>query len=86
MKNKLTKQYIDAKKEHKVKDTGEPLVVSQNTKQLVLKKNRDRGIRAQQTAAGKKRSAEQEKIIYFARFMMNENGAKPFQGLKQTEI
>jgi hypothetical protein len=86
MKNKLTKQYIEAKKEHKVKDTGEPLVVNQNTKQLVFKKNRDRGIKAQQTAAGKKRSAEQEKIINFASFMMNQNGVNPYAGLKQTNL
>ena len=70
MKNKLTKQYGEAKKEHKIKDTGEPLVVNQNTKQLILKKNRDRGVKAQKAAASRKRSAEQEKIINFASFVL----------------
>ena len=51
MKNKLTKQFNEAKKEFKVLNTGKPLVVNQNTKQLILKENRDRGIKAQQTAA-----------------------------------
>ena len=51
MKNKLTKQFNEAKKELKVLNTGKPLVVNQNTKQLILKENRDRGIKAQQTAA-----------------------------------
>jgi hypothetical protein len=37
-------------------------------------------IKAQQTAAGKKRSAEQEKIINFASFMMNQNAVKPYAG------
>ena len=76
MKNKLTKQFNEAKKELKVRNTGKPLVVNQNTKQLILKENRDRGIKAQQTAASKKRSAEQEKMINFATFMLNQNGAK----------
>jgi hypothetical protein len=61
-------------------------VISQNTKQLILKKNRDRGIKAHQTAAGKKRNAEQEKIINFAKFMMDQNGVKPYSGLKQTNL
>jgi hypothetical protein len=86
MKTKLTKSLQEAKKEHKPKNTGEPLVVNQNTKQLILKKNRDRGIKAQQAAASKKRSSEQEKIIKFAKFMIDQNGVQPFQGLKQTEI
>jgi len=86
MKTKLTKSLQEAKKEHKPKNTGEPLVVNQNTKQLILKKNRDRGIKAQQTAASKKRSSEQEKVINFAKFMLDQNGVQPFQGLKQTEI
>jgi hypothetical protein len=51
MKTKLTKPFQEAKKEHEIKNTGEPLVVHQNTKQLILKKNRDRGIKAQQAAA-----------------------------------
>ena len=51
MKTKLTKSLKEAKKEHKPQNTGEPLVVNQNTKQLILKKNRDRGIKAQQAAA-----------------------------------
>jgi hypothetical protein len=86
MKTKLTKSLKEAKKEHKPQNTGEPLVVNQNTKQLILKKNRDRGIKAQQAAASKKRSSEQEKIIKFAKFMIDQNGVQPFQGLKQTEI
>ncbi len=85
-KRKLTKQYVDAKKELKSQNTGEPLVVSQNTKQLILKKNRDRGIKAQQASASKKRNAELEKIINFSKFMLEQNSVKPFQGLKQTEI
>ena len=72
MQTKLTKQFKEAKKEHKVKNTGEPLVVNPNTKELILKKNRDRGIKAQQTAASKKRSLEQEKIINFAKFMLEQ--------------
>jgi hypothetical protein len=54
IKNKLTKQYKEAKKELKAENTGEPLVVNKNTKELILKKNRDRGIKAQQTTASKK--------------------------------
>ena len=76
MKNKLTKQYKEAKKELKAKNTGKPLVVNQNTKQLILMENRDRGIKAQQTAASKKRSSEQEKIINFSKFMMEQNKIK----------
>ena len=60
MQTKLTKQFKEAKKEHKVKNTGEPLVVNPNTKELILKKNRDRGIKAQQASASKKKSLEQE--------------------------
>jgi hypothetical protein len=85
-KRKLTKQFVEAKKELKPKDTGLPLVVNQNTKQLILKKNRDRGIKAQKTSASKQRTAEQEKNIKFSKFMLEQNGVKPFQGLKQTEI
>jgi len=85
-KRKLTKQYVDAKKDLKIKDTGAPLVVNPNTKQLILKKNRDRGIKAQKAGASKKSSSEQEKIIKFAKFMIDQNGVQPFQGLKQTEI
>jgi hypothetical protein len=59
MQTKLTKQFKEAKNEHKLKDTGQPLVVEQNTKEIILKKNRDRGIKAQQAAASKKRSSEQ---------------------------
>ena len=70
MKNKPTKQFCKAKKEHKVKNTGEPLVVNQNTKQLISKTNRDRGVKAQKAAASRKRSAEQEKIINFASFVL----------------
>ena len=44
-KNKLTKQYREAKKDLKITNTGEPLVVNQNTKELILKKNRDRGLK-----------------------------------------
>ena len=62
------------------------MVVNPNTKQLILKKNRDRGIKAQKTSASKQRTAEQEKIIKFSKFMLEQNGVKPFQGLKQTEI
>ena len=32
----------------------------------------DRGIKSQQTAASKKRSSEQEKIINFAKFMTSK--------------
>ena len=67
-------------------NVGQPLVVKQNTKELILKKNRDRGIKAQQTAASKKRSSEQEKIINFAKFMIDQNGVNPYSGLKQTKI
>jgi hypothetical protein len=38
MQTKLTKQYKEAKFEHKVKDTGQPLVIKQNTEELILKK------------------------------------------------
>jgi hypothetical protein len=86
MKNKLTKQFKEAKKELRPLNAGQPLVVKQNTKELILKKNRDRGIKAQQAAAGKKRNAEQEKIINFAKFMMDQNGVKPYSGLKQTNL
>jgi hypothetical protein len=51
-----------------------------------LKKNRDRGIKAQQTTAWKKKSSEQEKIIKFAKFMLDQNGVQPSQGLRQKEI
>ena len=85
-KRKLTKQYVEAKKELKPNDTREPLVVNQNTKQLILKKNRDRGIKAQKIAASKKRSAEQEKIINFSRFMLTQNGVNPYSCLSQTNI
>ena len=89
IKRKLTKQYQDAKKELDVKNTGEPLVVRPNTKDLILKKNRERGIKSAATKASKQVSQvskEQEKIINFAAFMVNENKKKPFVGLKQTEI
>ena len=36
-KTKLIKQYREAKKDLKIKDTGEPLVVNQNTKELIKK-------------------------------------------------
>ena len=72
IQTKLTKQFEEAKKNHKVKDTGQPLVVNQNTKELILKKNRYRGIKAQQAAASIKRSSEQEKIINFAKFMLEQ--------------
>ena len=85
-KRKLTKQFVDAKKELKTKDTGKQLVVNPNTKQLILKKNRDRGIKAQQAAASKKRSSEQEKIIKFSKFMLEQNGVNPYSGLKQSNI
>ena len=86
MQTKLTKQFKEAKKELRPQNVGEPLVVKQNTKELILKKNRDRGIKAQQAAASKKRSSEQEKIINFAKFMVDQNGVNPYSGLKQTEI
>ena len=63
MKNKLTKQYIEAKKEHKVKDTGEPLVVNQNTKQLVLKKNRDRGIKHNKQQQERNKMQNRKKLL-----------------------
>jgi hypothetical protein len=85
-KTKLIKQFKEAKKELRPQNVGQPLVVKQNTKELILKKNRDRGIKAQQAAAGKKRNAEQEKIINFAKFMMDQNGVKPYSGLKQTNL
>jgi hypothetical protein len=85
-KTKLIKQFKEAKKELRPQNVGQPLVVRPNTKELILKKNRDRGIKAQQAAASKKRSSEQEKIIKFAKFMIDQNGVQPFQGLKQTEI
>jgi hypothetical protein len=72
MQTKLTKQFKEAKKELRPRNAGEPLVVNPNTKELILKKNRDRGIKAQQTAASKKRSLEQEKIINFAKFMLEQ--------------
>ena len=83
---KLTKQFREAKKELDVKNTGEPLVVRPNTKELMFKKNRDRGLKSAATRASKQVSKEQEKIINFAGFMVNENKRKPFVGLKQTEI
>ncbi len=85
-KTKLIKQFKEAKKELRPQNVGQPLVVKQNTKELILKKNRDRGIKAQQTAASKKRSSEQEKIINFAKFMIDQNGVNPYSGLKQTKI
>ena len=85
-KRKLTKQYVDAKKDLKIKDTGAPLVVNPNTKQLILKKNRDRGIKAQKAGASKKNSSEQEKIIKFAKFMLEQNGVNPYSGLRQSNI
>lgn len=72
MQTKLTKQFKEAKKELRPQNAGQPLVVKQNTKELILKKNRDRGIKAQQAAASKKRSLEQEKIINFAKFMLEQ--------------
>jgi len=83
---KLTKQFREAKKELDVKNTGEPLVVRPNTKELMFKKNRDRGLKSAATRASKQVSKEQEKIINFAGLMDNENKRKPFVGLKQTEI
>jgi hypothetical protein len=85
-KTKLIKQFKEAKKELRPQNVGQPLVVNQNTKELILKKNRDRGIKAQQAAASKKRSSEQEKIINFAKFMIDQNGVNPYSGLKQTKI
>ncbi len=35
MQTKFTKQYKEATFEHKVKDTGQPLVANQNTKELL---------------------------------------------------
>ncbi len=35
MQTKFTKQYKEAKYENKVKDTGQPLVIKQNTKELI---------------------------------------------------
>jgi archaellum component FlaC len=75
-KTKLIKQFKEAKKELRPQNVGQPLVVKQNTKELILKKNRDRGIKAQQAAASKKRSSEQEKIINFSKFMMEQNKIK----------
>ena len=75
-KTKLIKQFKEAKKELRPQNVGQPLVVNQNTKELILKKNRDRGIKAQQAAASKKRSSEQEKIINFSKFMMEQNKIK----------
>ena len=72
MQTKLTKQFKEAKKELRPQNAGQPLVVKQNTKELILKKNRDRGIKAQQAAASKKKSLEQEKIINFAKFMLEQ--------------
>ncbi len=51
IQTKFTKQYKEAKHEHKVKDTGQPLVIKHNTRELIFKKNGDRGIRAQQATA-----------------------------------
>jgi hypothetical protein len=85
-KTKLTKKFNEAKNELNVKNTGEPLVVDKNTKEMILKKNRDRGVKAAALRASKKTSAEQEKIIKFASFMVDENKRKPFKGQKQTEI
>ena len=62
-KTKLTKQFNEAKKDLNVKNTGEPLVVDKNTKEMILKKNRDRGVKASALRASKKTSAEQEKIL-----------------------
>jgi len=75
-KTKLIKQFKEAKKELRPQNVGQPLVVRPNTKELILKKNRDRGIKAQQAAASKKRSSEQEKIINFSKFMMEQNKIK----------
>jgi hypothetical protein len=61
------------------------LIVNQNTKQLILKKNRDRGIKAQKISASKQRTAE-ETFIKIYKFIFEQNSVKPFQGLKQTEI
>ena len=72
MQTKLTKQFKEAKKELRPQNAGQPLVVKQNTKELILKKNRDRGIKAQQAAASKKSSLEQEKIINFAKLMLEQ--------------
>ena len=72
MKTKLTKQHREAKKELRSQHVGKPLVVAKNTKELILKGNRDRGIKAQQAAASKKNSKEQEKIINFAKFMLEQ--------------
>jgi hypothetical protein len=47
---------------------------------------KDRRISVQQTTESKKKSSEQEKIIKFAKFMLDQIGVQPFQGLKQTEI
>jgi hypothetical protein len=82
----MTKQFNEAKKELNVKNTGEPLVVDKNTKEMILKKNRDRGVKAAALRASKKKSAEQEEMIKFASFMVNESKSKPFKGKKQTKI
>ena len=84
-KTKLTKQFNEAKKELNVKNTGEPLVVDKNTKEMILKKNRDRGVKAAALRASKKTSAEQEKIIKFASFMVDESKENLLK-VKQTEI
>ena len=39
MQTKLTKQFKEAKKELRPLNAGQPLVVKQNTKELILKKN-----------------------------------------------
>jgi hypothetical protein len=84
---KLTKQYREAKKQLEVNSTGEPLVVRPNTKELILKKNRERGLKSAATRATKKISADQEKIVNFANFMVNQNKQfNPYQGKKQTEL
>ena len=70
-----------------VNNTGEPLVVRPNTKELILKKNRERGLKSAATRATKKISADQEKIVNFANFMVNQNKQfNPYQGKKQTEL
>ena len=86
LKTKLTKQFNEAKKELNVKNTGEPLVVDKNTKEMILKKNRDRGVKAAALRASKQLSKEQEKIINFAKFMLEQNGVNPYSGLRQTNI
>ena len=62
-KTKLIKQFKEAKKELRPLNAGQPLVVKQNTKELILKKNRDRGIKAQQAAASKKDLQNKKKLL-----------------------